>query len=255
MKAVILAGGLGTRLGELTHETPKPMVTVGGRPILWHIMKTYHAYGISEFIICCGYKGYVIKEYFANYMLHMSDVTFDYGSDEITYHRKGAENWKVTLVDTGDQSMTGGRLLAVKQYLENESEFFMTYGDGVSDVNIKELLEFHRHENRSATMTIAAPPGRFGAVNLDGRRVAHFKEKPSGDGSYVNAGFFVLTPQVFQYLDSRKTVWEEEPLRRLALENELSAFKHNGFWQPMDTLRDKISLEEKWNANAPWKIW
>lgn len=255
MKAVILAGGFGTRLGELTHEIPKPMVTIGGMPILWHIMKIYHAHGISDFVICCGYKGYLIKEYFANYMLHVSDVTIDYSSGETTYHRKGAENWRVTLVDTGEQSMTGGRLLAVKKYVEYESEFFMTYGDGVSDVNISELLKFHKTHNCAATMTIAAPPGRFGAVQLDGSRVGSFQEKPSGDGSYVNAGFFVLSPQIFDYLSTSQTIWEQEPLRTLARDNQLSAYKHDGFWAPMDTLRDKTSLEEKWKSNAPWKVW
>ncbi len=252
---MILAGGYGTRLGELTHEIPKPMVSIGGRPILWHIMKLYHTFSVSDFIICCGYRGYIIKEYFANYSLHMSDVTFDYRSDNITFHRKGAEDWKVTLVDTGQGAMTGGRLLAVSDYVAGEECFFMTYGDGVSDVNINDSLEFHKNLGCLATMTVAAPPGRFGAVELGGSKVKSFHEKPSGDGALVNAGFFVLSPRVLEYIENDQTTWEQEPLQNLAEQGQLAAFLHEGFWQPMDTLRDKNYLENKWSEGAPWKIW
>lgn len=255
MKAVILAGGYGTRLGELTHEIPKPMVPIGGKPILWHIMKLYHAYGISEFVICCGYRGYVIKEYFENYMLHMSDVTFDYQADDVIFHRKGAERWRVTLVDTGQTAMTGGRLLAVKEYLSSEDCFLMTYGDGVADIDIGESIEFHKRMGCLATMTVAAPPGRFGAVELSKEKVKLFQEKPSGDGALVNAGYFILSPRVLSYIEDDQTIWEQEPLQNLAKDGQLAAYTHSGFWQPMDTLRDKNYLETKWKEGAPWKIW
>jgi glucose-1-phosphate cytidylyltransferase len=256
MKAVILAGGLGTRFSEETSARPKPMIEIGGRPILWHIMKIYAAHGINEFVICCGYKGYVIKEYFANYFLHMSDVTFDMAKNEMQVHQKRAESWKVTLVDTGDASMTGGRLLRVRDHLQDEGAFCMTYGDGVGDVDITASIAFHRAHGRLATLTAAAPPGRFGALELDETRVASFLEKPEGDGGTINAGFFVLSPKVLDYITDDATIWEQEPLRRLADEGELFAFHHGGHWQPMDTLRDKIHLEQLWSSGeAPWKVW
>lgn len=255
MKAVILAGGLGTRLSEETAIRPKPMIEIGGRPILWHVMKIYSAHGINEFIICCGYKGYVIKEYFANYFLHMSDITFEFSDNRMVVHQKFAEPWKVTLVDTGDTSMTGGRLKRVANYLSNE-DFCFTYGDGVADINITELINCHKQNGKLATLTTTLPPGRFGVLNFEGNAVRSFQEKPQGDGSWINAGFFVMSPRVIDYIQDDTTIWEREPLERLALEGQLHAFFHKGFWQPMDTLRDKHHLESLWQANnAPWKIW
>jgi glucose-1-phosphate cytidylyltransferase len=256
MKAVILAGGLGTRLAEETTTRPKPMVEIGGKPVLWHIMKTYSHHGINDFIICCGYKGYVIKEYFANYFLHMSDITFDMRSNRMEVHQKRADPWNVTLVDTGDDSMTGGRLLRVADYLRREEAFCLTYGDGLGDVDISASLTFHRDHGKAATMTATYPPGRFGALDIEGSQVRRFMEKPRGDGSMINGGFFVLSPQVLDYLESDATVWEQQPLQRLATDGELMAFQHQGFWQPMDTLRDKIYLEDLWGSGkAPWKVW
>ncbi|MEB3250626.1 MAG: glucose-1-phosphate cytidylyltransferase [Cyanobacteriota bacterium] len=257
MKAVILAGGLGTRLSEETSVKPKPMVEVGGRPILWHIMKIYSTHGIDDFIICCGYKGYVIKEYFANYFLHMSDVTFDLRYNQMNIHNGNAEPWKVTLVDTGDSSMTGGRLKRVREHIGSET-FCLTYGDGVSDVNVSELVRFHQHQGLLATLTAVQPPGRFGAISLGEKQttISSFQEKPEGDGAWVNGGFFILEPQVIDFIDGDSTVWEQEPLRKLATLGQLSAYKHPGFWQPMDTLRDKHYLEELWAKDqAPWKVW
>lgn len=256
MKAVILAGGLGTRLSEETSLKPKPMVEIGGKPILWHIMKMYSFHGVNEFIICCGYKGYLIKEYFANYFLHTSDVTFDMQTNEMRVHQKRAEPWKVTLVDTGDNSMTGGRLRRVAEYVKDEGEFCFTYGDGVSDVDIAAGIEFHRKHGKAATVTAAYPPGRFGALDIQAGQVKSFKEKPKGDGSMINGGFFVLSPKVLGYLGDDSTVWEQEPLMNLAKDGELMAFSHHGFWQPMDTLFDKNNLEKLWaSGQAPWKKW
>lgn len=256
MKAVILAGGLGTRISEETAIRPKPMVEIGGKPILWHILKMYSAHGIHEFIICCGYKGYVIKEYFANYFLHMSDVTFDMVNNQMEVHQRYAEPWKVTLVDTGDASMTGGRLKRVADYVKNEEAFCFTYGDGVSDINITRLIEYHRSQNVKATITATAPPGRFGVLDIRQDKVMNFLEKPRGDGAMINGGFFVLSPSVIDYIDGDHTIWEKEPLERLAQEGNLAAYQHHGFWQPMDTLRDKNLLEELWQSDkAPWKIW
>jgi len=256
LKAVILAGGLGTRISEETSVRPKPMVEVGGKPILWHIMKSYSAHGIHEFVICCGYKGYVIKEYFANYFLHMSDVTFDMEHNRMEVHQRNAEPWRVTLVDTGDDTMTGGRLKRVANYVKDEEEFCMTYGDGVADVNITELVAFHRQGGKKATVTAVQPAGRFGALDIENSAVRGFIEKPQGDGGWVNGGFFVLSPEVMQCIDDDSTMWERAPLERLAREGQLNAFFHSGFWQPMDTLRDKIHLEELWvSGKAPWKIW
>ena len=256
MKAIILAGGLGTRISEETSTRPKPMVEIGGKPILWHIMKTYSAHGINDFIICCGYKGYVIKEYFANYFLHMSDVTFDMKSNQMEVHQRNAEPWKVTLVDTGDETMTGGRLKRITDYVKDEELFCLTYGDGVSDVNITDLIAFHKAQNVKATLTATVPAGRFGALDLSGNKVNSFVEKPQGDGAIINGGFFVLSPKVLDYIVDDKTYWEREPLERLAQEGNLAAFRHHGFWQPMDTLRDKVYLEELWQGGkAPWKVW
>jgi glucose-1-phosphate cytidylyltransferase len=256
MKAVILAGGLGTRLSEETITKPKPMVEVGGKPILWHILKIYSYYGINDFIICCGYKGYVIKEYFANYFLHQSDITFDMKGNKMIVHEKRAEPWTVTLVDTGDDSMTGGRLKRVAPYLENEEAFCFTYGDGVADINIGDLLAFHKSHGKDATLTAAFPPGRFGALNIQDNQVLQFEEKPKGDGALINAGFFVLSPKVIDRIDSDQSIWEQEPLKGLANDGQLMSFKHDGFWQPMDTLRDKQLLETLWDSNkAPWKLW
>lgn len=256
MKAVILAGGLGTRISEETDLKPKPMIAIGGMPILWHIMKTYSHYGINEFIICCGYKGYVIKEYFANYFLHMSDVTFDMSDNNMTVHNQNAAPWKVTLIDTGNQTMTGGRLKRVAEYLKGEEHFCLTYGDGVSDINITELIAFHKAQQVKATLTSVAPPGRFGALDIQGNKVKSFQEKPQGDGAKINGGFFVLSPEVLKYILDDQTIWEREPLERLAKEGDLAAYQHDGFWQPMDTLRDKIYLEELWQSGkAPWKVW
>lgn len=256
MKLVILAGGLGTRLTEETTAKPKPMVEIGGKPILWHIMKMYSSHGITEFIICCGYKGYVIKEYFANYFLHMSDITFDMQDNSMEVINKRAESWKVTLVDTGADSMTGGRLLRVKEYVKNEKSFCFTYGDGVGDVDIKALIKFHTDHGKKATLTSVNPPGRFGALETSKGVVKSFTEKPKGDGGMINGGFFVLHPSVIDTIEGDSTVWEKEPLISLTDDNELMAYEHKGFWQPMDTLRDKIYLEELWlSNNAPWKTW
>jgi glucose-1-phosphate cytidylyltransferase len=256
MKAVILAGGLGTRISEETSIRPKPMIEIGGKPVLWHIMKMYSHHGINDFIICCGYKGYVIKEYFANYFLHMSDVTFDMTKNSMEVHQRNAEPWRVTLVDTGENTMTGGRLKRVAEYLKGENAFCFTYGDGVSDVNITKLVAFHRKQNTKATLTATIPPGRFGALDLNGLMVNSFMEKPKGDGAMINGGFFVLSPDVIDYIHDDATTWEREPLERLAIEGQLAAYQHHGFWQPMDTLRDKILLEELWQAGkAPWKAW
>lgn len=256
MKAVIFAGGLGTRLSEETSVRPKPMVEVGGKPILWHIMKMYSQHGVHDFVICCGYKGYVIKEYFANYFLHMTDVTFDMRNNSMEVHHKRAEPWNVTLIDTGDETMTGGRLLRVADYVRNEDAFCLTYGDGVSDVNIGAAIEFHRQHGKAATLTATYPPGRFGALDIQGQQIKQFMEKPRGDGAMINGGFFVLSPRVLDYLEGDATVWEQQPLQRLAADDELMAFEHSGFWQPMDTLRDKTYLEELWAAGkAPWKTW
>jgi glucose-1-phosphate cytidylyltransferase len=257
MKAVILAGGLGTRISEETSVRPKPMVEVGGKPILWHIMKIYSAHGIDEFIICCGYKGYVIKEYFANYFLHMSDVTFDMRFNQMNVHSGYAEPWKVTLVDTGENTMTGGRLKRVKEHVGKDT-FCFTYGDGVSAVNIKELLDFHKEQKTLATLTATRPAGRFGALALgeDDNKIASFREKQDGDGAWINGGYFILEPEVIDYIADDETVWEKEPLEKLAESNQLSAYKHSGFWQPMDTLRDKNYLEDLWKSGkAPWKVW
>jgi len=256
MKSVILAGGLGTRLSEETSVKPKPMVEIGGMPILWHIMKSYSAHGVNDFIICCGYKGYVIKEYFANYFLHQSDVTFDMRSNTMEVHHKRAEPWTVTLVDTGEDSMTGGRLGRVRKFIENDEMFCFTYGDGVGDIDITKSIDFHKKHGKAASLTATFPPGRFGALDIKGGRVLNFKEKPKGDGAMINGGFFVLSPKVLSYLGGDDTVWEQAPLQRLAEDGELMAFEHQGFWQPMDTLRDKHLLEELWaSGKAPWKKW
>lgn len=256
MKAVILAGGLGTRLSEETSTRPKPMVEIGGKPILWHIMKMYSSYGINDFVICCGYKGYVIKEYFANYFLHMSDVTFNMRDNSMEVHNKRAEPWSVTLVDTGDHSMTGGRLRRVSDYVKHEQAFCFTYGDGVGDIDIAETVRFHKAHGKAATLTATYPPGRFGALDIRNGQVMNFKEKPKGDGAMINGGFFVLTPQVLDYLTDDSTIWEQEPLMNLANDGQLMAYEHQGFWQPMDTLRDKNHLEELWGSGkAPWKTW
>ncbi|RYF18466.1 MAG: glucose-1-phosphate cytidylyltransferase [Comamonadaceae bacterium] len=256
MKAVILAGGLGTRISEETHLKPKPMVEVGGKPVLWHVMKIYSAHGINDFIICCGYKGYVIKEYFANYFLHMSDVTFDMKKNEMEVHHRYAEPWRVTLVDTGEATMTGGRLKRVASHLDGEKEFCFTYGDGVADVDVAALLAYHRQQRTLATLTATYPPGRFGALEINDGRVSTFREKPRGDGAMINGGFFVLSPKVIDYIADDSTIWEREPLERLAEEGQLSAYRHHGFFQPMDTLRDKQHLEELWQSGqAPWKKW
>jgi glucose-1-phosphate cytidylyltransferase len=255
MKAVILAGGLGTRLSEETHLKPKPMVEIGGKPILWHIMKIYGSHGINEFIICCGYKGYLIKEYFSNYFLHMSDVTIDMEKNTMEIHRKKAEPWKITLVDTGDNTMTGGRLKRVKEYL-NDEDFCFTYGDGVSDVNITKLIEHHKSNKKLATVTVVQPPGRYGTVDIVDHKVQGFVEKPKGDGGWINGGFFVLNPRVIDLIDNDFIPWESTPMEALANKNELNAFFHSGFWKPMDTLRDKNQLEELVIENkAPWIKW
>ncbi|MBK3333204.1 glucose-1-phosphate cytidylyltransferase [Persephonella atlantica] len=255
MKVVILAGGFGTRLSEETDIKPKPMVEIGGKPILWHIMKIYSTYGFNDFIICLGYKGYVIKEYFANYFLHMSDVTIDLKDNQIEVHNVKAEPWKVTLVDTGLNTMTGGRIKRVKDYVGNKT-FMLTYGDGVGDINIKELLEFHKKHGKYATLTAVQPSGRFGALDLESNQVKAFKEKPKGDGAWINGGFFVLEPQIFDYIKSDETIWERDPLENLAKDGQLVAYKHTGFWKPMDTLRDKRELEALWQSgNPPWKVW
>jgi glucose-1-phosphate cytidylyltransferase len=256
MKAVILAGGLGTRLSEETHLRPKPMVEIGGRPILWHIMKIYSSHGINDFVICCGYKGYLIKEYFANYSLHMSDVTFDMRNNQIEVHHKKAEPWKVTLVDTGDATQTGGRLKRVRSYVAAEDSFCFTYGDGLADIDVSKLVEFHRAHGKLATVTAVQPPGRYGALVREGSMVTGFREKPPGDGAWINGGFFVLSPKVTDFIEGDATSWELAPMETLARNGELLSFEHFGFWQPMDTLRDKNHLEQLWESGqAPWKSW
>lgn len=255
MKAVILAGGLGTRISEETGVRPKPMVEIGGHPVLWHILKIYASHGIQDFVICLGYKGYLIKEYFANYFLHMSDVTFDLARNEMEVHQRHAEPWRITLVDTGEQTQTGGRLRRVREYLGDE-DFCFTYGDGVSDVDITALIDFHRRQGRKATLTAIQPPGRFGALDMSGNLITSFEEKPQGDGSWINGGYFVLSPKALDLIEGDQTVWERGPLEQLARENQLSAYRHDGFWQCMDTLRDKALLESLWQSGeAPWKIW
>lgn len=256
MKAVILAGGLGTRISEETSVKPKPMIEIGGRPILWHIMKIYSYYGINDFVICCGYKGYVIKEYFANYFLHMSDVTFDMRNNKMIVHQQNAEPWNVTLVDTGEETMTGGRIKKIYEYVKSDDLFCLTYGDGLGDVNIKKLIDFHKKCNVKATLTCVSPPGRFGVLDISSDKVNQFVEKPQVDGALVNGGFFVLSPSVIDYIENDLTIWERSPLEKLAKENDLAAYPHKGFWQPMDTLRDKIYLEDLWRSgSAPWKLW
>jgi glucose-1-phosphate cytidylyltransferase len=255
VKAVILAGGIGSRISEESHLKPKPMIEIGGKPIIWHIMKIYSAHGIDDFVICLGYKGYVIKEYFANYFLHMSDVTLDMANNRMEVHQASAEPWRVTLVDTGEDTMTGGRLKRVASYLGDE-DFCFTYGDGVADVDIRAAVDFHRRHGRKATLTAVQPPGRFGALELDGDRVRSFLEKPEGDGGWINGGFFVLSPAVLAEVDGDRTVWEREPMERLAAAGQLRAYFHRGFWQPMDTLRDRNQLEDLWSTGrAPWKTW
>lgn len=256
MKAVILAGGLGTRISEETHLKPKPMIEIGGKPILWHILKMYSAHGVNEFVICCGYKGYVIKEYFANYFLHMSDVTFDMGSNRMEVHHKHAEPWRVTLVDTGEDTMTGGRLKRVEDYVKEDDAFCFTYGDGVSDVDISASIAFHRQHGKLATVTAVQPPGRYGALQMAGSTVHAFTEKPHGDGGLINGGFFVLSPRCLDRIADDNTSWEGGPLVGLAADGQIMAFEHTGFWQPMDTLREKNMLEDLWQSgNAPWKVW
>lgn len=256
MKAVILAGGLGSRISEESHLRPKPMIEIGSKPILWHIMKIYAAHGVTEFIVCCGYKGYLIKEYFANYFLHMSDVTFNLQDNKVNIHNCKAEPWQVTLIDTGEYTMTGGRLKRVADYLQDQDCFCFTYGDGLADVNVDELISFHRQHGRLATVTAVRPPGRYGALKMEGNSVIGFLEKPPGDGAMINGGFFVLSPLAIKYVDGDETPWEGKPLQTLAAIGELKAFSHNGFWQPMDTLREKHQLEELWTSgNAPWKVW
>lgn len=255
MKAVILAGGLGTRISEESHLRPKPMIEIGGKPILWHIMKIYSHYGINDFVICLGYKGYFIKEYFANYFLHMSDVTFDMSNNDMEVHQKNVEPWRVTLVDTGEDTLTGGRLKRVGDYVGDDS-FCFTYGDGLSDLDVGSLVQFHRQHGKLASVTAIQPPGRYGALNLDGSQVSSFQEKPAGDGAWINGGFFVLEPAVIDYIVGDDTPWESEPLMRLANDGQLEAFQHRGFWQAMDTLRDKVHLEELWAGKSPpWKVW
>ncbi len=256
LKAVILAGGLGTRISEETHLKPKPMIEVGGKPILWHLMKIYSSYGINDFIVCCGFKGYIIKEYFANYFLHMSDVTFDMSNNQMKVHQQNAEPWTVTLVDTGEVTQTGGRLKRVASYLKNEKAFCFTYGDGLANVDITKLIKFHESHGKLATVTAVQPPGRYGALNRDNDLVTGFVEKPKGDGGWINGGFFVLSPKCIDYIDSDYTAWEQKPLKDIALKGELMAYEHKDFWQPMDTLREKNLLEELWESGkAPWKNW
>jgi glucose-1-phosphate cytidylyltransferase len=255
MKAVILAGGLGTRLSEETDKRPKPMVEIGGQPIIWHIMQIFSAHGVEDFVVCLGYKGYIIKEYFMNYRLHLSDVTVDVANGTVDFHRNGADNWRVSLVETGNSTMTGGRLKRVRDYL-GDDDFFLTYGDGVADIDLAKLLDFHRAHGCLATVTAVVPPGRFGALEMNGDLVKSFREKPAGDGASINGGFFVLSPKVIDYIEGDATVWEREPMERLAREGELTAYHHQGFWQAMDTLRDKSHLEELWaTGSAPWKKW
>ena len=256
MKAVILAGGLGTRISEETHLKPKPMIEIAGRPLLWHLMKIYSSHGINDFVICCGYKGYLVKEYFANYFLHMSDITFDMKSNKMHVHQKKAEPWQVTLIDTGEETLTGGRLKRVKDYINEDEEFCFTYGDGLSNVNIKKLIDFHQSKGKLATITAVQPPGRYGSLDIKDDLVGQFIEKPKGDGGWINGGFFVLSSKCLDYIDGDQTSWEAEPLEGLARDSELAAFIHKGFWQPMDTLREKNLLEDLWESgNAPWKNW
>lgn len=256
MKAVILAGGLGTRISEETHLKPKPMIEIGGKPILWHILKLYSAHGVNEFVICCGYKGYVVKEYFANYFLHLSDVTFDMADNRMEVHEHKAEPWRVTLVDTGEETLTGGRLKRVAHYLDSKEAFCFTYGDGLADIDITAEIAFHQAHGKLATIAAVQPPGRYGALRLAGQQVAGFTEKPRGDGGLINGGFFILSPPVLDLIEGDQTSWEGPPLERLAAQGELMAFTHDGFWQPMDTLRDKNQLEALWDAGrAPWKVW
>jgi len=256
MKAVILAGGLGTRISEETHLKPKPMIEIGGKPILWHILKLYSAHGVNDFVICCGYRGYVIKEYFANYFLHMSDVTFDMQTNRMEVHEKKAEPWRVTLVDTGDETCTGGRLKRVAKHLQDEEAFCFTYGDGLADVDIGRLIAFHKSHGKKATVTAVQPPGRFGAIEKSGEQVTGFIEKPRGDGALINGGFFVLSPTCIDLIDGDETSWEGPPIAKLAADGEVMAFDHHGFWQPMDTLREKNYLEDLWNlGRAPWRVW
>ena len=256
MKVVILAGGLGTRISEETVIKPKPMIEIGGKPILWHIMKIYSFHGINDFIVCCGYKGYVIKEYFANYFLHQSDITFDMSKNEMKIHQERAEPWKVTLIDTGEQTMTGGRIKRIKEYLDDGEDFCLTYGDGLANIDITKLISFHKNHGKAATLSAIYPPGRFGALNIIENQVTSFFEKPRGDGALINGGFFVLNSKTFDYIQGDNTIWEQEPLNKLASDGELMSFKHEDFWQPMDTLRDKHYLEELWESEkAPWKLW
>lgn len=256
MKAVILAGGLGTRISEETSTRPKPMIEIGGRPVLWHIMKIYSSHGINDFIICCGYKGYIIKEYFANYFLHMSDVTFDMENNQMEVHQHNAEPWRVTLIDTGEHTLTGGRLKRIADYVKDEEAFCFTYGDGVADIDINALVTFHKKHGKAATVTAVQPAGRYGALDMDGDRVSGFIEKPQGDGGWINGGFFVLSPSCLELIDNDASSWEDNPLTQLASQGELRAFHHKGFWQPMDTLRDKNQLEDLWQRDkAPWKVW
>jgi glucose-1-phosphate cytidylyltransferase len=256
MKAVILAGGLGTRISEETHLKPKPMIEIGGKPILWHIMKMYSAHGINDFVICCGYKGYVIKEYFANYFLHMSDVTFDMANNQMQVHQQKAEPWRVTLVDTGEDTLTGGRLKRVAEYIKEEDAFCFTYGDGVSDVDIGALVRYHQQHGKLATLTAVLPPGRYGALERSGDQVTRFVEKPRGDGGVINGGFFVLSPSCLDFIEGDSSGWESKPLAELSAMGEMMAYEHRGFWQPMDTLREKNMLDELWRSNrAPWKVW
>jgi glucose-1-phosphate cytidylyltransferase len=255
MKAVILAGGLGTRISEETQVRPKPMVEIGGKPILWHIMKVYAHHGVHDFVVCLGYKGYVIKEYFANYFIHNSDVTFHLANNRVEVHQQNAEPWSVTLVDTGEQTQTGGRIKRIRKYVGDE-DFCLTYGDGLADVDVSALVNFHRQQGRAATVTVVTPPGRFGVLTVEGKQITGFMEKPPGDGARVNGGFFVLSPAIFDYIRGDATIWEREPLERLASEGQLAAFLHEGFWHPMDHLRDKVSLENLWSSGAaPWKLW
>ena len=255
MQAVILAGGLGTRFSEETHLKPKPMIEIGGKPILWHILKIYSSFGINEFIICLGYKGYIIKEFFSNYFLHTNDVTFDLNNEEVIFHSRKSENWKITLIDTGELTLTGGRLARVKDYIKNQT-FCFTYGDGVGNIDIKHLIKHHTDSKKLATLTAVQPPGRYGALELDGDLVRSFNEKPIGDNAWINGGFFVLEPSVIEYIDGDQCMWENGPLKKLSEKRELNTYKHYGFWQPMDTLRDHITLQKKWEeGNAPWKIW
>jgi glucose-1-phosphate cytidylyltransferase len=257
MKAVILAGGLGTRISEETESRPKPMIEIGGMPILWHILKAYATHDVNDFVICCGYKGYVIKEYFANYFLHMSDVTFDMSANTMDVHHRYAEPWRVTLVDTGQETMTGGRLKRIAEFIKDEESFCFTYGDGLSNVNISELIQFHHSHGKMATLTAVYPPGRFGAIDIQHNNlVTSFKEKPKGDGGMINGGFFVLSPKVLELIDGDLTIWEADPIEKLAVSSQIMAYTHHGFWQPMDTLRDKNYLEELWaSGRAPWKTW